>query len=571
MKRKLTAKIQQLKPTENTDNIAFAESFVIEPETRKLSLEKGTVYAVYNISSTAELDLPVISKVVHDVLHDGYFQAEGVSPTQTLEKVLLEIRNKVAQMGSENAIKFNMVATVLWGSVLYLVQFGTGKAYIVQEGEVRPVTTLSEGNFSASSGVVNDQDVVILATDEFDAEFPPEKLLSTAIPENTLKNQQAALLMKFVVDTEFSDEEVIDFGVEAPQKKSRFKDTFTGVIENIRKKGTDRKIKSQKKAYKTSKKLLPMIIVAALVLPLGASLMKGQKKVPSEKNPPPAEERLLGANVEAPMDPWEEEKEQDEKNNIIRVAPEAFYDIRIIEDKTTPTEIELVKTKIVVAAKETGILYISDIETPNFEKAPIEFPGIKSINDSEGTLSFSDIEGFKYFDVETNEIEKSYQKEALGITDTYLDFIYTVTGEEVIKYAKTDAELSGAVWGTSEDFENVTSMEIAYSIYLTTNTGDILKYTSGEKENFVLSGIETPLGNTPIVKAGTALDNIYIMDPENKRVLVVTMAGEVIKQYKTDKADTWNNMRDIAVADSEKVAYVLNGTKVFVFELDGED
>ncbi|MBN1162811.1 hypothetical protein JXA34_03675 [Patescibacteria group bacterium] len=569
MKRKLTAKIQKLNPThQGTTTKAFAQSLVIEPETRKLALQKGTIYAVYDISSDLELEHSVISKIVHDILRDLYFQSENISPTQTLEKTILEIRNKVTQMDETSKTRFNIVAAVLWGNVLYSVQFGSGKSYLVQEGEIRPISTISEGNFAAASGVVNDDDVVILSTESFDNEFPPKKLLSSSIPENNLAAQQAAILMKFIVDTEFSENEIVDFGLEETKRKGN----LSQKIKNLFKKLTNAIKKGRLQAKSTNmsnRKLIIIIGLTVLLIPIAVLIVKKSKK--TEEPTEPAQEQLLGMDIKRETNTWEEEKKNDEKNKVVRISPEAFFDIKIIDDTTDPTEIEVVDEKIIVAAKDSGKIFISEMETPNFEKTNLEFPGVESLNSSKSALSFNDNEGFKYFNIETAEVDESYEDPDLTLTDTYMDFIYAIKGNQIIKFTKENGYLSNTVWSDDERFSNAVSLSIAYSIFVTTKDSSILKYTAGEFDPFEHTKLEIPLGPRIKIFSDTLLNDIYILDPDNKRVVIFNDSGELIKQYKTEKEETWNNMKDISVSDDEKYIYVLNDTKIYVIGLDVEE
>jgi hypothetical protein len=181
-------------------------------------LKKGSLYVVFDISGNTRFEVSLITKVVHDMLHDAYYQSESISPIQSLEKAITEVRDKVTQLANESIIierqdiDFNIVAGALWGNVMYVVQYGKSKSYLMRTGDIRPISTTSEGNFSAASGVVKDDDVIIFATNDFAKDFPPDRLLTVSIPESQLNQNQACLLMKFIIDTSFTQNEIVDFG-----------------------------------------------------------------------------------------------------------------------------------------------------------------------------------------------------------------------------------------------------------------------------------------------------------------------------------------------------------------------
>jgi hypothetical protein len=67
MKKKLTAKVQQLNPNLPQYNGAFSKCVVIEPDTKEVLLKKGAVYAIFEIQSEASFDTELITKVTNDV------------------------------------------------------------------------------------------------------------------------------------------------------------------------------------------------------------------------------------------------------------------------------------------------------------------------------------------------------------------------------------------------------------------------------------------------------------------------------------------------------------------------
>jgi DNA-binding beta-propeller fold protein YncE len=63
------------------------------------------------------------------------------------------------------------------------------------------------------------------------------------------------------------------------------------------------------------------------------------------------------------------------------------------------------------------------------------------------------------------------------------------------------------------------------------------------------------------------LNNLYVADKGNQSVVVLDNKGALIRQFKTEKADTWNDIRSITVSPDEKTLFVLSGSKVFTVNL----
>jgi hypothetical protein len=230
MNRKLTAKVQQINPNLPAFSRSFSNAFVIHPDDENLKERKGTMYSVFDISGTEDFDVALVTKVVHDVLHDFYFQSDNVSPIQSLEKAIVEVRDRVTKLTNETirnreaSVDFNMLGGVLWGNVMYVVQYGQTGSFLMREGSVKPVKSNSEGHFSAASGVVKHDDVIIFCTQKFMERIEPDKLLHSSVSSEELPAEASGLILKFIVDTSFTQTEVVDFaGKEKAGKKFDWK------------------------------------------------------------------------------------------------------------------------------------------------------------------------------------------------------------------------------------------------------------------------------------------------------------------------------------------------------------
>ena len=89
------------------------------------------------------------------------------------------------------------MSLVLWGNVIYLVKYGTGAAYILKDDGIKEINTVTEGTFSSASGIVSEDNVVILSSAEFAQNYPTEKLLTTSILPQDLTPSSACLILKF--------------------------------------------------------------------------------------------------------------------------------------------------------------------------------------------------------------------------------------------------------------------------------------------------------------------------------------------------------------------------------------
>jgi hypothetical protein len=130
MLKKLTAKVQKICPNLPASTTGFSNALVIEPDDAALLEKRGTVYVIFDISGSEDFDTTLVSKVVNDILHDSYYQSDNISPIQSLERAISEVRDRVTKLTNESiriheaVVEFNLLAGVIWGNVFYVVFYG---------------------------------------------------------------------------------------------------------------------------------------------------------------------------------------------------------------------------------------------------------------------------------------------------------------------------------------------------------------------------------------------------------------------------------------------------------------
>ena len=137
----------------------------------------------------------------------------------------------------------------------------------------------------------------------------------------------------------------------------------------------------------------------------------------------------------------------------------------------------------------------------------------------------------------------------------------------MLKYTPSESALQEANWGTSDDFKDAKSMSVAYSIFLLNSNGEVVVYTSGNKGEFEITGLETPLSNPNEVVTYVDFENVYVSDSGNKRVVVLEKDGKFVKEIKSTTGKDWDDLKNIGVSDDEKKMFVLSGSKVYEVSL----
>lgn len=553
MEKKLVARIQKLAKKLSQAGREFSLTIATEPDEQDLVEKKGFVYCVFDVQSEVEIDPLLISKVIHDVLYDTYYGSESASPIQSLERAIVDVKEKVVHLpglsdSSGSAVKdFNLLAVVFWGNVLYMVQFGRGGSFLVRDGVVKPVNSATEGSFSVASGVVKDGDVVILGTEDFIRTYTPEDLVSGNISfsMHDLQDTAAALLLKF----DLVDEEPKISTIEnKPEPTIALATKAPGELPKIN-------------LTKVKRKPNPPLIVGSIaVLLLVLSIvfsLRGGNSEPTQVEQ--SQEEVQSAQDEQSAIP---DTSKDAELKIERVDPAVFYDIKLVDTNASPSDITVLDSDVVVSDSTSGKLFSSSLTTSKFEEIG-SYAGIKNIGYFGGDLVFTDNEGYKVWD--GTSISESYTGAVSGPTAPYLAYLYEATAGKVVKYSFGTGALESSDWATSTDFDNPTSIAVDGNIYVL-NAGGISKWYAGEKVAFEIIGLDKPISSGSKIIKTLDLENIYVADRGNQRVLILDAEGALVKQILSHN-EKFNDIKAIGISPDESQLFVLNGSKVYAVGL----
>jgi hypothetical protein len=312
------------------------------------------------------------------------------------------------------------------------------------------------------------------------------------------------------------------------------------------------KLKPQVKFKPKLQYIIPVLLVA-----LGVSIYltaKNNKKVQQ------TDENTSGTLTQTPtnfVEPTEEPMPAEQPDNT------AFYDLKLTDATIQPNGIAVFNDNIVVTDKNTGKIYSSSRTTPKFTAANQVYTDIDNLVNIKGQIGFTDTQGYKVLKPSDLTVVEDYKSTALGITAAYADYIYTINGDKITRYAKENNTLNGTLWGQSSEMTEVKSFGISYSLFMLKNDGTIVKYTSGEKNTFELTGENTELNNPVQLVADVDFDYVYVADTGNKRVVSFDKNGKIIKEYKAEDIEKWNDIKSIGISPDEKTLYVLTGTRIY--------
>jgi hypothetical protein len=589
MKRKLEVITQTISPIIEEKEAHFSGVLSIQPDDDNTTYTHGSLYSVFELKTSENIDTQLVQKVVTDILHNSYYTAQSSSPIQPLEKAVLELKDKLASLRTDVSanVEFNISISVLWGEVVYIVTFGQMGVYIMREGVLKEVDAISEGGFSIASGLVKDDDIVFLSSKAFIDQFGPDRVFKNTAPikQAELESGSAALVIKFQVVEEFSEGEVVDIQVASTSlgiKKESDKGFF-----KLRRGLLKLKPKSTPKPQKILALIIFGLVLTAFIasvymLSQANSSLSAQEELQKlinrgkdliSKDELSQKDLVTLKSVENQVEKVKDlpqvqgvykeiEESLNEALNLSRVKSTVFYDLSLVDESASPTGIQLVNDRLVVSDSTSGKIYVSALDTAKFVAEPGLFSGIKNLNFEEDSLAFTDSSSYKVYDIETSKVLTSYSLANPKLVFPYLGFIYEVDGNKINKYTKSGATLTTTVWTTDPSLSNAVSFVIDVSIYVLNSDGSITKFTAGSKDVFEIAGIDAQIKKPGKIYTLEDSNSFYVSDLESNRIIVLAKDGKFEKQYMDEDKTKWANLKDFTITADEKTMYLLVGTKV---------
>lgn len=133
---------------------------------------------------------------------------------------------------------------------------------------------------------------------------------------------------------------------------------------------------------------------------------------------------------------------------------------------------------------------------------------------------------------------------------------------QIVRFTRGGANLgTGLNWlKETTDLKNAQDLAVDGTIYLLGSNGQVTSYFSGRISNFSLATISPALKTAIRLWTDAASKNIYVLDRDNSRLVVFNKEGRLVDQY---QSPVWADLKDLAVNEAEKQAWVLNGSSVY--------
>lgn len=545
----------------------------------------GKLFAVLSLSSetpTEENALNLLGKELLDNLEAEYFALE----TKDMENV------KKAVLTSLEKIQSNIKASFAVGTIVNNILYAFAKNSIVKiKRDEKLGTILGETeNLEASSGFLENGDILLLETSEFANLIPEESLFASPtsdlseITENLapLVHEKStgaacALLLDYQEEKEPEflgeektepeseiEESALQEGAEAEQKPKRAYFSFFSLAFERAK-----KVPNINFPLERGKRTI-YIVAAALVLVFIVAVLFAVRKQSDQKN-----NAVLSQYYDPALKKYEEGQGLlDLNQSLARDSFQASQKLLLQAEPKLSRGSSQEKKVSDLLSKVNDILN----KTANAKSvSPQEVSSKESpllASESDSTL-FGAKDGNDIYTLDQSGVSKNGKQiikkdwDSPGGFGVYFGNVYVLdkTAKQVIKYVATSNEYVKTNYFTKDTTPDVASAQglaIDGSIWILLKDGTVLKFTRGSSDNLTFSGLDKPFTSPTRIFTNTDSSNVYILDNGNSRIVVFDKKGAYVSQY---QSPLFKDTKDFEIQESSKKIFILNTNKVYLLNL----
>ncbi len=148
-------------------------------------------------------------------------------------------------------------------------------------------------------------------------------------------------------------------------------------------------------------------------------------------------------------------------------------------------------------------------------------------------------------------------------------YILDPVENQIWKYERKRANYSGAIaYNQSADLSRSISFAIDGAIYILSDDGKLQKIFRGEKIDYKFRELPSlPMsGKNLKIYTNADLDHLYVLDPDNSRILIF-VKGDKFATYKKQVLFDLPNVRDFSINNSGQKVNILTKDKIYEFAL----
>jgi len=584
---------------------------------------RGRLFAVVGLKNfTGSGEMMVLGKEIISRLQEEYYGDLSASAFDQLKKAVKKVVNE-AQEGETFSLEIGVAAIV--NNVLYSVLENSGKLLVNrndQKAELLKPGEAVSGFLQVGDTflLATDDFFRLVPPEKIEATFKSvncqEAVESLAPLVHEQPNAVAAIVLQILpkqpqAPLDSAEQPLPELRKSRKTKISfnggfRVKQAFTGLTDAFMQKIRKRVIhlKAQKEKNPKSTRNLMSVAFILLIL-LGVSVFFGMRQrqkmgvsgqtyqlIEQIKSKQEEAQGLLSLNPAKSKQLLQEAKALvDQANDIDLKNPEflatkesletlmnsvlqeyeingeAFFDLEIIKKDARGDDLAFWQDYLIVLDKSKETLYQIEIESQKSEilAGGQDLQKAQVLTGFENQLYVGSPDGIFEVDQHPDLIIEEDQDLSMIDLVAFAGNLYLLDSNGIWKYPAIETGFGNQqTWlDQDQDFGNALQMAIDGSVWVLFKNGEVSRFTQGSKDAFRLSGLNKPLGGNLSFYTDADLDDLYLLDTDNQRLVVFDKSGEFKSDYHWDQLGQATSL----IVLPDKRVFCLLGSKVYNFNL----
>ncbi len=542
----------------------------------------GKLFAVISLSRTvSEVDskdhLNVLGKDVIETLEQEFFSIE-IKDLASIKNAFETAVKKIPQ-----DIEVSFLASSMVKNTIYIFYTGDTRVSIKRADEFGVLVDSKDKETGATSGIIKNEDTLILQTKHF-KELVPTNILVASLdhqPPNDIaetlapiihreeKGGAAAVILQYKSAQESEQSAVTKPEEKEPENISeRSKFDLSGIFSPL---SSIIKIPKVRGISHSRKLILTIAVIVAILLTTVVFLSikkqnetklntlfesvysKAQEKYKGGESLVPLNKNLARDNFNEVYKILNDNKDKFPKNskqekqilNLLDKTQKALGETSGVNSVEAKQESEDVSLLLATAIK-TGSNYVTaDDKNIYFVK--------------DGVVSLD-----KGNDKKKTVIKSAELPSNIGGLGAYNGNVYVLDKDksQIYKFAGVNYSKSN-YFASAPSLSNAKAIAIDGSVWILSD-GNVAKYTKGNSDNLNITRLDKQLSNPTRIFTNADTDNVYILDNGNSRIVVFNKSGEYQAQY---QAGILKSAKDFEVKEKDKIIYILSGGKAYSIKL----
>ncbi|MBU0727530.1 hypothetical protein KKA95_02495 [Patescibacteria group bacterium] len=148
-------------------------------------------------------------------------------------------------------------------------------------------------------------------------------------------------------------------------------------------------------------------------------------------------------------------------------------------------------------------------------------------------------------------------------------YLLSPSTNQIYKYSRLRSEYSSATeYNTDAEIQNAISFAIDGNIYVLKKGGEIIQLFKAKKQTFEIEDLAVDLSDATKLFTSPELDNLYVLDPVNRRVVVIEKEVGAGGRYKEQIfLEDLDDIQSFYVNKSEDKLYLLTKKQIYQVEM----